>query len=492
MEKRKTMSQSEIDGVQYRMSSTGRIILSQGAYASMIIVGTLMTYVSYIMNTGYGIAVAVSGVILTVLTFWDGIIDPFLAKIIDNFNTRHGKLRILLTIGWVFTSAALFVMFFGLTNGGFGTVAFIIIYLLYVVGYSIFCVTLNIIPPVLTNDPMQRSVVSLWSTIVGVFPPIVFTLYVSIVLLPKHSNEYTLPMLRECCLIAVVISFVGLVMALIGLSKADKPENFEGISQADEKVSFRDMIKMFKENKALVAYVLAAVSDRLAQTMGSQSVVTTLVAGILLRNMGAYTLYSLIPMLLGFVALPFIAKINGKIGSKESMNLWSVAGMIAFGAHFAFYLAAMLTGRIDQVLINPFLLVVYLLTCLLVNICNNGNTNSTNMMIADVIDYQCYLTGKYMPAAVTATYSFIDQAVSALGSSLGLGMISLVGYTTTMPQPTDEATMPIFFVAMFMSIGVPAIGRLINVIALRMSPISREKMVEVQRVITEKRKEMED
>ena len=78
MESKKRVSYSEIDGVAYRRSSTGRIILSQGAYASMIIVGTLMTYVSYIMNTGYGIAVALSGMILTVLTFWDGIIDPVL------------------------------------------------------------------------------------------------------------------------------------------------------------------------------------------------------------------------------------------------------------------------------------------------------------------------------------------------------------------------------------------------------------------------------
>ena len=486
-EKKQKFSQSELDGVQYRRTSTGKIVLAQLTYLPMVMMGVLLTYVTYLQSAGYGIATAVAGVILTCITLFDGVTDPIVARFVDNFNTKHGKIRILLLIGYAISAVSILILFLVTSNGKFGAITFVIIDAIFYIGYTIYCVTQQIIPPVLTNDPMQRPTINMWATLVGIFPPIIFMVLVSVFMLPKYNNEYTVPMLKEMCLWVVGIGLVSLLFGMLGIKDCDKPENFEGLSAQQQKVSFRDMIQMFRENKALQAYFIAAATDRLATTMSGMSVITTLLGGVLMKNMAMNSTMAMIPMVIGMVALFPIAKKNGKTGSRQGVVYWSVLDIVVCAVLFAFYFYLMVSGKFEILFSSIVLLLIWILLCSLRNICNNGNGNATSMMMADVVDYQCYLTGKYMPAAVSATYSFLDKVIGAFGSTVSLALLSLVGYKTTMPQPTDEATMPVFFVTMFISLGTPVIGYLCNLIAMKINPLSKEKMVEVQKEIAEKK-----
>ena len=42
----------------------------------------------------------------------------------------------------------------------------------------------------------------------------------------------------------------------------------------------------------------------------------------------------------------------------------------------------------------------------------------TGSMLADVVDYEAYRSGKYMPGAVAGVHSFVDKAVSSIGAVL--------------------------------------------------------------------------
>ena len=489
--KKEKLTASEIDGVQYRRTTTGKIILCQLTYLPMVLMGVLLTYVSYLMSAGYGIATAVAGVVLTGLTLFDGVTDPIVARVIDNFNTKHGKIRILLLIGYAISACSIFLLYKVLSNGKFGIVTFILVDAIFYIGYTVYCVTQQIIPPVLTNDPQQRPQINLWATLIGVFPPIIFMVLVANLMLPRYGNEYTIPMLGEMCMWVLGIGFVSLLFGMLGLKDADRPENFEGLTAEREQVAFKDMVKMFKENKALQAYFFSAATDRLATTMAGQAVVTTLLAGVLFKNMGLHSTLSMIPMLVGMVALFPIAKKNGKLGSKKGISFWSLLGIIESAVQFVFMYVLMVTGNIDKVLSSLPLIILYIILSSVRNIFVNGGGNATSMMMADVIDYQCYLTGKYMPAAVSATYSFLDKFISSFGSTIAMWLLALVGYKSTMPQPTDEATMSIFFVTMFIQLGTPVIGWIINLIAMKRNPLTREMMVEVQKTIADKKAEIE-
>lgn len=206
-----------------------------------------------------------------------------------------------------------------------------------------------------------------------------------------------------------------------------------------------------------------------------------------MKNMGVFSVVSMIPMTIGMIALFPIAKTNGKKGSREGMKYWSIIALAESVVQFVFFFIVMKTGHMDEMMSSIGLIVVFCILQTIRGIAQNGNGNATSMMMADVVDYQCYLTGKYMPAAVTATYSFLDKMIGAFGSTITLSLLTFVGYRTTMPQPTDEATMPIFFVTMLISLGTPAIGWIVNLIAMRMNPLTKEKMVEIQKVIGEKK-----
>ena len=60
-------------------------------------------------------------------------------------------------------------------------------------------------------------------------------------------------------------------------------------------------------------------------------------------------------------------------------------------------------------------------------------------------------------------------------------------YTTTMPQPTDPSTPAIFWMTMALKFGLPIIGWIITLVAMRSCPLTKEEMVNVQKRIAEKK-----
>ena len=480
-------SQNETDGVIYRKSPMARIAFSQMGGACTGIVCILMTYVSYLANAGYGIAVALAGVLITCTSVFDGITDPIVANIVDNVNTKFGKIRICMATGWGLLALVQYLMFYTMANHNLGPVVFFILYCLYIVAYTLFDITNRIIPPVLTNDPKQRPVVGVWNTILTYFAPMATMLYFTIVLLPKYNNEYSVSMLRECCSFSIIASGICLLICLIAVSPVDKPENFEGLSAASsEKVTVKDMIGMLKSNKALQTYMWAVTSDRIAVLTAGQSVVTTMMAGILMKNMSMATVVGLAVSILSMSFCVVGAKYTGKHGSRKAMTTWTIASMATTAVLFVFYLVV----DLSKVYVVMPLLIVYCILSFAQSSAKMACSTTVSSMMSDIVDYQLYETGKYMPAAVTATYSFLDKIVTAFGSTIALGLVALIGYTDTMPQPTDAATTPIFVVTMLITIAMPMIGWVITLIAMKKSPLTREKMIEVQKGIADQKKEM--
>jgi len=71
----------------------------------------------------------------------DGITDPIIAIIIDKMNTRFGKIRILMAAGWLIESLAVLIMYCWASGKGHGIVLFVLLYCLYVIGYTMCNVT---------------------------------------------------------------------------------------------------------------------------------------------------------------------------------------------------------------------------------------------------------------------------------------------------------------------------------------------------------------
>ena len=135
------------------------------------------------------------------------------------------------------------------------------------------------------------------------------------------------------------------------------------------------------------------------------------------------------------------------------------------------------------ILIDPTLIataapmmIAYVVLTLILNGAKMCVTMSSNAMMADIIDYELDRSGKFIPAAVTGTYSFIDKLVSSFSAAIATGLVALIGYTSA-----------IFWMTMSLYFGLPLIGWVCTLCAMRKTPLSKEKMEEVQKSIQEKK-----
>ena len=483
---KKKPSQSEIDGVQYRRAPTWCIAIGEMQGGAAMAFYSLVSLMSYVASEGYGIALGVAGIILTATRWFDGIIDPFLAVWIDKLHTRFGKLRILMLLGLAIRSVAMLMLFVWFSGRTDNVVLFIILYMVNIVGNSIFDIAGNMLPAVMTNDPRQRPTVQVWATIYNYMFPMVLAVVSTMVILPMFGNQYTREMLSLTCIIYVIVAWVLTLIACIGLTPVDKPENFMGITAGGDDVSLKDMGKFLAKNRPFQMYVIAAVSDKLAQQVNSQTIVSTLLFGILIGNIQFGTMLSMISMLPSIIFAIFGARYCGKHGSKESTVTWTWVCIAIAVASILFCTAI----DMRAVSTNIGLTVAFFVLLLAMNGAKMCVTTANGSMRADIVDYELDRSGKYIPGIVTATYNFIDQLISSLGVTIATLCVAAIGYVNTVPQPTDAPTPAIKAMAMFLYFGMPILGWVCTVIAMKFYKLSKQELVGVQKRIAEKKAEI--
>lgn len=490
MGKKKKMSRSEQDGIQYRRAKMWQIAISQLCTAAPMCFYILMTYATYIGNSNYGILVGVTGLIMTVSRLFDGVTDPICAFLIERVNTKYGKIRIFMLSGWAVMSLATTAMCnwgAGRLNGVAGLVFFIVCYLLYMVGYTLTGVSTNLLGPIITNDPEQRPIIGVWSTVYGYLTPMVMSTVGMVILLPKYDNQISTPFLGALNLFCVVVSLVLFLISCVGVAAFDKPENFQGISsgdQKDQKPSVRDMFNLIRENKELQRYIVAGSSDKLAQTIGGASVVTTMLYGIMIGNMSISTILSTVAMIPSILFAIIGARIAGKRGNMKTVVEWTWICII-WNVIFAAFLLFSDTTSITVAMIPTALFFLLTLGC---NATKMVVSSATVALRMDVIDHELYRSGKYLPATISATYTLIDKIISAFGASIATLLIGFIGYTTTAPQQGDPLTMGVRVMTVLLYCGFPILGWICTILAMKKSTLTKEHMVEIQKDIEAKKK----
>lgn len=450
---------SQLDGVAYRRAKTWQIALSQMTGAGQMAFYILLASATYIGNLNFGILVAVTGVIITASRVFDGITDPLCAYVIERFRSKHGKIRIFMMLGWAVMSLSTILMCvigpkFGL-SGVAGILYFILCYAIYIIGYTLVGVSTSMTGNVMTNDPGQRPTLSVWSTVYSYLTPMILTIVLSSVILPMAGTMVTDPVsgavsfdynshyFELATYVVMGVSFVFYAISCIGIAPYDKMENFEGVSVskgADEKPSLKDMVALIKENKELQRYMVAACSDKLAQTIGSASVVSTMLFGIMVGSVMLSTILSAIAMLPSIIFAIIGARAAGKKGNKAVMVQWTwicIVLNVLYGLFLLFAPLKQIGGLLNGAQVSVAVAGAMALIFVLFNFGNNASkmvvSVATNALRMDIVDHELYRSGKYMPATVSATYSFVDKLISSFGSTIATAFVAIIGYTTTVP-----------------------------------------------------------
>lgn len=476
------LTASEIDGVQYRRAKLWQIIFTSCNALIGMSIYSLIGLASYTASIGFGISTAIIGVVLTCTRVFDGITDPLLALIYDKVNTRFGKIRILMVAGFTIEALALLGMYNWAAGKGLGLFAFTLLYVVYVIGYTLANMTAQTISPIISNDPKQRPAIGVWSTAFNYLVPMILSIVLNVVLLPMFGGSYNLEFLAAACNVCLLLGVIGLILVCIGISSYDKPENFTGLTK-HEPLKPKDMLEVLKHNRPLQCYIAAATSDKIAQMTASQSIIVTLLNGIIIGNMGLATILSVIGMFPSILFAIVGAKYAGKFGNKETIVTWTKISMALCAIMWVFFIV------IDpsKIANMGILTIIYVLITLVKNGSNMCVTTANTAFMSDLVDYEMDRSGRFAPAIVTGTASFIDKIVSSCSAAIAAGAVALVGYTTTMPQPGDTCTTAIFHLTMFLVCGLPILGYICTLISMKFCDLSREEMVNVQKRITDKK-----
>lgn len=478
----------------YRTASLRSMLLACATSGGKTVFMMLMSYAGYMANEGYGILVMLTGIIMTAKTIFDGVCDPIVAACFDRMKVgkKLGKVRKFLLIGYGITVLAAILMFRILANRFTGTVGILMYCLhfaLYIIGYTILSIGTTTIPAILTNDPTQRPFMNFMATVYQFSAPIILNAVMAFLILPRHGNQYNAACLGEACFAYSAVALIFMTLSIIGIAPVDNEENLGQLMSMggkNKQVGLKEMWNMICVNKPLRCYIIAGASDKLATKMSTDSIVSVMLTGILIANYQAVTVINsfskVIALVFAFLGGVFIAK----NGVKKSTTTWS---WVNIGISTALFALCMYLGPwgMREIGVGGLAMGIYVALSMGKDAAAMVLNTAEGMMRADVVDYELERSGNFMPGMVGACYTFCDKMISSLGSTFTTMAVALIGYQTVMPQMGDKTTLGLFYLTMLLAYGMPILGWLCNIIAMKFYELDMERMVEIQKNIAEKK-----
>lgn len=482
------------EGGVYRTASMKTMLLACATSGGKNVFFVLMMYAGYMANAGYGILLTVTGIITMVKTIFDGVCDPFVAAVFDRMPVgKLGKMRKFLLIGYTSTIISAILMFNLLANkfeGVLGIVVFCVIYAFFVVGYTILSIGGTTIPTIVTNDPKQRPFMNFTATVYQYLAPMILNTIMAFTILPRHNDQYDAACLGEACFVYSAVAIVFMLISFIGIAPVDNEQvlgELMALGGKGKKIGFKEMWGMLKANKPLRCYVVTGASDKLANKMSTDQITTVMLTGILIGSYQATTMINNAGMIIGlmfaFLGGVFIAK----YGVKTSTTVWSIVNI---GVSAALIVFCMILGPwgMNKIGVLGVPMIFYVVLMMGKNAAAMVLNTAEGMMRADIADYELDRSGNFMPGMVGACYTFLEKTIASLGSVITTLAVGLIGYTATAPQMGDKVTIPLFFLTMILVYGMPILGWICNIVAMKFYELDRNRMVEIQANIAEKKK----
>ena len=443
-----------------------------------------MNFIAYYLTGYVGVGVVVASTLITAMRIWDGVTDPFIGYLVDKTNGRFGKNRPFIVIGNVIlavTSLIMITVTHQLPEGA-RFFFFVIIYMVYIIGYTFQCVVTKSAQSCMTNDPKQRPLFSIFD---GIYNTVLFSflpMLISGVLVPKYGG-FTDQFFMTYWLITAPLSAVFTVIAIFSIAGKDRSEYF-GTGKV-VKVGFKDYWDVLKNNRAIQMLVVSASTDKLALTAQTNATVGVIIYAIVCGNYklsGMVAAYTTIPvMLFLFFGVGFIAT---RLGQRKAMLFGTYGALICCVLLIVlFYVGDPMTMALpgsENFTGWSFFTIAFLVLYLCLKGFTGVSGNIVIPMTADCADYEVYRSGRYVPGLMGTLFSSVDKIISSLSATVVGLLCAMVGFSEQLPKVDTPLTDGLKAVGVFSMFGLLIFGLLCNVIAMKYYPLTKEKMEEIQ------------
>lgn len=442
------------------------------------------------LNTVLNIPAEKTGLITGVSTLWDAINDPLVGTLIDARKFKPGnKLRPLILYTSPIIGVLTALMFFDFHLSVTATIVLIMaLYLVYDIIYSVQDVAMWGLLPLSSPNSQERARVSQWvsigaglgSAIGGLFPSIR-----SILVSKAGFSEQSAYFFGAVC-----FGLGGMILSMLAYRMREKVNYVQ-----EKKVSVLDSLKSLRHNRTLIIICLARFLGGISfmlpweyffETEG----VSYNFFGMSISGGTMQVIYGLIPGIPGALMMFFATRFAEKVGGMKRLLVLSevlqiVCRVIAFtiGANNRF--------------LNPVCLVAIWFFIAIYNIPVSMKDIAHRSLLSDSIDEVELKTGERTEGIAFSMQNFISK-LSAAVSKLIQGYVlkflrfeNIKGLDGAALVRAQSKNSPFFKYRWHQFMLGPIVGSLLYLITILFLNDDREHMAEVERLLKERRKELE-
>ena len=460
----------------------------------VLVLSYIATFGSNVLSLGLMFA----SVMVTAMRLCDAVTDPVIGALMDRTNGKFGKFRPFMVIGNATMAISILLLYLATplipaSAMWLRYILFIALYFVWVIGYTFQTSCTRSGQTVLTNDPNQRPLFTIFNT-VGSLLGMGAMQFLAPILRANVADYDRAEFYRVLAPIGIVISIVLTVLAIIGIWEKDQPKYFGIGGEKPQKVKVSEYIEIIRNNNPMQRLMVAGAGCKLALSIATNTTVLCMLYGCM---MGNYDGLYLPMMVLGYAfSVPFFAltvRTSQKKGQKASLLRYVSVALICYTG----VLALLLMWSPDNparhlTLMGENGLSINLYTILFILFFGIGygayyaTADMPIPMVADCSDYETYRSGKYIPGIMGTLFSLVDKLVSSLSATvvgIAVGAIGLSRLPTA--ETPYSAGMNMVVIVLFCLIPMAAWAA--TLLAMRNYALTGEKMKEIQAVNAKRR-----
>lgn len=453
----------------------------------------ILSYIATFGNNVLGIATVFASVMVTGMRVFDAFTDPLIGALMDRTNGKLGKFRPFMLIGNIIMAFAVFMLYcispdIPEDQMWLRYATFIVLYAVWVIGYTFQTSVTRSGQTVLTNDPNQRPLFTIFNT-VGSMAGMGLMQFLAPIIRSVVADYSSADFYRMLTPIGVVVSFLLTILAMIGIWEKDNVKYFGIGGEKQEKTKASEYLEIIRNNNPMQRLMVAGAGCKLALSIATNVTVLCMLYGCM---MGNYDGLYLPMMVLGYVfSVPFFlltVRTSQKKGQKASpMKYVSVALVCYIGVLVLLFLWKQGDPAWNLSLFTSGKVSINLYTVLFIlffGIGYGAYYSTADMpipMVADCSDYETYRSGKYIPGIMGTLFSLVDKLVSSLSATIVGIAVSMIGLenlpTADTPYSSGMSTVVIILFCI-----VPMAAWAVTLLIMRKYELTGERMKEIQAV----------
>lgn len=454
----------------------------------------ILSYIANFGNAVLGLAMLFASFMVTGMRVFDAITDPIIGALMDKTNTRFGKFRPFMVIGNGIMAISVLLLYVvtplvPATVMWLRYTLFIVLYAVWVIGYTFQTSVTRSAQAVLTNDPKQRPLFTVFNTIGSLAGMGIMQVVGMVMAWDSFAGDYNAKWYAIMTPIGIAISIILTILAIIGIAEKDNEKYFGIGGGQQEALKISEYISIVKANKPLQRLMIAGGGCKLALAIAQNMTVLIMLYGCM---MGNYDTFNMVFMALGYVfSAPFFlltVRTSQKHGQKASLMKYVKIALACYvGVLVLLLLWQQGNPAFNLSLVGDGGLSINLYTIAFIlcfGIGYGAYYSTADMpipMVADCADYETYRSGKFIPGIMGTLFSLVDKLVSSLAAAVVSVALMCIGINDLPTKVTPYANGMNWVVIVLFCL-IPMLAWAFTLIAMNGYSLDGKKVKTIQAV----------